>query len=59
MTLENAKDLFKKDRDSYGKARKPLTKIKLIYTSAYNKAIDDVLNLELLMPDEIENLKIK
>jgi hypothetical protein len=25
---------------------------------AYNKAIEDVLNLELLVPDDIERLKI-
>jgi hypothetical protein len=31
MNREEAKDLFRKDRDSYGKVKSPISKIDLIY----------------------------
>jgi len=38
--------------------RVPKGSLEDVIVAAYNRAIEDVLELELLMPDEIENLEI-
>jgi uncharacterized protein (DUF2164 family) len=44
MDLEQAKDIFRKDLDAYGKPKALMSKVEQLWKAVYNQAIEDARN---------------
>lgn len=47
MTYEEARDLFRNDRNSFGQTRAPMRKIKEIYASLETQICDNCMHLDV------------